>query len=158
MSLAKITQKASEYLFDQVAMSHRFVVRIDSAEYDLGSWSRVSGLRVSWQKHGYRPGNNNDELLVPGNISYDTIKLERAACSDSAVVQRWLVQTSRQHTALSGGIDMVDFAATPVITWELKQFFPISWSIGEFNSKGANPAIESLELAHTGFLDDEAKV
>ncbi|MGX7826375.1 phage tail protein [Actinokineospora sp. 24-640] len=153
----RVSAKVSEYLFDQVAMAHRFIVRIDKDEYNLGTWSRVSGLRVSWGKHTYRPGNSNDELVLLGNISYDTIKLERAACSDSATVQRWLVETSRTPTALCGGIDMVDFANMPVVSWEIKQFFPISWSIGEFNSTGARPAIETLELAHTGFLDNEAK-
>lgn len=155
---ASITTKAAEFLFDQVAMTHRFVVRIDLSKYDLGTWSRVSGLTVSWNKHSYRPGSSNDEQVFPGNISYTTIKLERAACSSSAVVQDWLRETSRCHVPLSGAIHMVDFAGLPVITWDLKQFFPISWSIGEFNSTGAKPAVEVLELAHTGFLHDETRI
>jgi hypothetical protein len=51
---------------------------------------------------------------------------------------------------------MLDYLGLPVITWELKQFFPISWAIADFDSTAGKPAIETLELAHTGFLNDEA--
>jgi phage tail-like protein len=145
-----------EVAFGQVAMTHRFVVRVDMSRYDLGSWTKVSGLKVSWSKHVYRPGNNNDELVFPGNISYETVKLARAACSDSATVQDWLSTTSRHAKLLSGGISMLDHMGMPVITWNLRQFFPISWAVSDFDSSGARPAIETLELAHTGFLDDES--
>lgn len=156
--LGELNAKASEYLFDQVAMTHRFVVQIDMAEYDLGTWTRVTGLSVSWSRHSYRPGDNNDELVFPGNVSYQPIRLSRAACSQSAKVQQWLKDTSRSHTPISGGIHMLDYVGVPVITWELKQFFPISWAISDFDSTTGKPAIETLELTHTGFLNDEAGV
>lgn len=155
MGLAKLNTRLSEFLFDQVSMTHRFVVRIDKTKYDLGTWTKVTGLQVSWSKHVYRYGESNDELLFPGNASYPSIKLSRAACSDSATVQSWLRDTSGRHQPLSGGLYMLDYLGAPVITWELKQFFPIAWSISDFDSTSAKPMIETLELAHTGFLDDE---
>ena len=140
--------------FGQVGMSHRFLVRIDRGAYDLGTWSKVSGLSVSWAKISYRPGENNDEVVVPGNVSYPNIKLSRAACSDSATVQKWLATTSVRHEVLGCAIHMIDFLNMPVVSWELRQFFPISWSVTDFDSSGARAAIETLELAHTGFLQD----
>lgn len=145
-------------LLDQPAMTHRFVVQIDMSDYNLGSWSRVSGLGVTWSKSVYRAGENNNDVLVPGNTSYQNIKLERAACADSATVQQWLRETSRDRTLLSGAVYMLDFLGATVISWELKEFFPIGWSIGEFNSSGAKPALETLELAHSGFLGDEGRL
>jgi phage tail-like protein len=156
VGLGQLNTKLSEFLFDQVAMTHRFVVQIDMEEYNLGSWSRVTGLQVSWSRHSYRPGDNNDDLIFPGNISYTPIKLSRAASSQSATVQEWLRKNSRDPTPLTGGIHMLDYLGMPVITWVLKQFFPVSWSISDFDSTTGKPAIETLELAHTGFLDDEA--
>lgn len=153
---ASLAAKAAEMLFDQVGMSHRFVVQIDDGRYDLGSWTRAGGLAVSWAKCEYRPGENNDGVIFPGNATYGNIKLARAACSDSATVQRWLAETAKAHRPLSGAISMVDFAGMPVVQWELKEFFPVSWSIGEFAADGAKPLVESLELAHSGFLADEA--
>lgn len=156
--MAQMLNAAAEFAFNQVGMTHRFVVRIDRTSFDLGTWSKAAGLTVSWAKCDYRPGENNDLVLIPGNVSYSNIKLARAACSDSATVQKWLANTSKQHEPLSGAIYMIDFVGIPVITWELKQFFPISWSIDEFSSTAAKPALETLELAHSGFLHDEARL
>ena len=94
--------------------------------------------------------------MLPGNVTYQPIKLSRAACSDSANVQKWLRDTSRSYTPYSGAVHMLDYLGMQVVTWELKQFFPISWSISDFDSAAARPAIETLDLAHTGFLHDEA--
>lgn len=156
MGAKQLNAKLSEFLFDQTAMSHRFVVQIDMSDYDLGTWSKVVGLTVTWPKYKYRAGDNNDELVMPGNAEYATIKLSRAASSSSATVQEWLRTTSREHELLSGGIHMVDYLGMTVITWELKQFFPVGWSISDFDSASGRPVIETLELAHTGFLNDEA--
>ncbi|WP_410574428.1 phage tail protein [Amycolatopsis sp. cmx-4-61] len=139
-------------------MSHRFVVHIDKSAFDLGSWSRVSGLGVTWAKTTYRPGENNNEFIIPGHRTYSNIKLERAACADSDTVKDWLTQTSKKRELLSGSIQMVDFVGMKVVEWELKQFFPVGWTIGEFNSGGAKPALETLDLAHSGFLNDEGSV
>ena len=150
-------QALTEFLFDQVGMSHRFVVRIDRGRYDLGSWNKVSGLTVNWNRLSYRPGESTHEHVFPGNVSYQTIKLSRAACTDSATVQDWLSTTATHREPLSGGIYMLDFIGFPVITWELKEFFPIGWSISDFDATAGKPAMETLELAHNGFLHGEAK-
>ncbi|OLR92867.1 phage tail protein [Actinokineospora bangkokensis] len=148
--------KAAEFLFGQVSMTHRFVVRIDHGVYDLGTWSKVTGLTVRWEKLVHRAGNDIKEQVVPGAATYETIKLVRAACTDSATVQRWLAVTSRKFTPLSGAVEMLDFTGMTVLSWELKSFFPIGWSISDFDSGSAKPAMETLELAHSGFLHDEA--
>ena len=157
MSATMLPTKAAEFLFGQVSMTHRFVVRIDRGTYDLGTWSKVSGLTVRWDRLTYRSGESNDHLTHPGSINYENIKLVRAACSDSATVQEWLTTTSRRFEPLSGAVHMLDFTGVTVLSWELKRFFPIGWAISDFDSASARPAMETLELAHSGFLHDEAK-
>jgi phage tail-like protein len=152
---AGLPGKAAEFLFGEVGMTHRFLVQIDEGRYDLGDWSRAAGLSVTWGRVEYRAGESNQLWIAPGNTSYTNIKLSRAACSDSQTVQRWLVATSKQNVPLSGAIRMVDFLGITVVEWKLKQFFPIGWSIVDFDASGAKAAVETLELAHTGFLDDE---
>ncbi|WP_101607206.1 phage tail protein [Amycolatopsis sp. BJA-103] len=149
--------KALEMLTGQVSMSHHFVIQIDHGQYDFGRWAKASGLSVSWAKHGYRPGNTNVERFQPGVPSYGTISLSRAACTDSSTVQKWLATIVRRRQLLSGAVYLVDFLGLPMITWKLKEFYPIGWKIGEFDSGGARPVIETLELAHGGFLDDEVR-
>lgn len=139
------------------SLAHHFVVTIDKTEYDLGSWASASGLSVTWAPCEYRAGDAGNALWIhPGNTKYDTIKLSRAACADSAKVQRWLAGTSRGEQQLSGAVQLVDWQGDPLVTWTLKQFFPIGWSIAEFAANGqSRVAMETLQLAHTGFLDDE---
>jgi phage tail-like protein len=146
-----------EALTGQVGMTHRFVVAIDEGPYDLGSWTKVTGLTVKWDKHTYRPGSANAETILPGNVSYSDITLSRAACADSKKVQSWLVATTRTSNRHSGAIHMVDHNGTFTVTWQLKEFFPIGWQITEFDAGAARPALETLTLAHNGFLDDEAR-
>lgn len=154
---AGMASSAAEFLFGQVGMTHRFYVQIDSATYDLGDWNKVSGLQVTWEKVELRTGATNEIWIAPGNAKYQNIKLARAACSDSQKVQTWLKSISRSNQPLSGVIQMVDFMGSSVVEWKLKEFFPIAWSIVDFEASGAKAAIETLDIAHTGFLDDEMK-
>jgi phage tail-like protein len=155
-----------------MGLAHRFVVTIDNSAYNFGSWSRASGLSVSWDVCEYRTGSDGNAVQIqPGFSKYDRIKLTRAACFDSAIVQQWLVETSLACKPLSGAIYMMTtgipggvvdslpgLSGVPMVTWLLREFFPVRWSITDFESAAsANVALETLELAHTGFLNDQSK-
>jgi phage tail-like protein len=144
--------------FLPVGMAHHFRVSIDNPVYDLGTWSRVSGLQVSWNTCEYRVGDKgNQSWIIPGTTKYSNIKLSRAACFDSQTVQTWLAQTSRNPTPLSGAITLVMASGLiPIAEWPLNEFFPIAWSISDFDADQGKAAIETLELTHGGFLFDES--
>jgi phage tail-like protein len=155
-TLGRGGQKAVEMLTGAVSMANQFVVFIDDSDYDLGSWAKVSGLSVRWDFCEYRNSSNpNYVWLSPGIVKYVPIKLTRAACSDSNTVQNWLSATTKKHTPLSGAIQLIDVIGTPVVEWTLKEFFPIAWEIKELDAGTSNVAMETLDLIHTGFLDDE---
>lgn len=144
-------------VLSQVSMSHHFVVAIDNPAYDLGTWARVAGLTVSWTPCEYRVGDKGNQFwILPGNTKYQNIKLSRAACADSQIVQAWLASTSLDPTPHSGAILLMDYGGIPVVHWRLNEFFPIAWSIVDLDADQGKPAIETLELAHTGFLYDES--
>lgn len=139
-----------------VSMNHRFAVAIDPSKYDLGSWASASGLSVRWNLAEYRSGDQgNSYWIYPGRTKYENIKLRRAACSDSATVQKWLQSTSRSAKPFCGSVQLIDWLGFPVVEWRLAEFFPVGWSITEFDASAAKPALETLELAHTGFLSDD---
>jgi phage tail-like protein len=145
-------------LLTQVSMSHRFVVLLDNSTYDLGTWYRVSGLQVKWKPCEYRVGDKGNQFWVlPGNTEYQNIKLSRAACADSQIVQAWLASTSLNPVPHSGVIMLMSYGGIPVVHWRLNEFFPISWSIVDLDADQAKPSIETLELAHSGFLYDESE-
>lgn len=140
-----------------VAMGQFFVVQIDNTTYNLGGWSRATGLSVTWQQLEHREGNlGNYVMYLPGTTKYEPITLSRAAGAQSAVVQRWLAQTSRNPQPLSGTIQLVPpDGGSPLVEWRLSEFFPIAWSIESFDPAASKPAIETLKIAHTGFLSDD---
>jgi phage tail-like protein len=138
-----------------VNMSHHFVVVIDNATYNLGSWSKVTGLKVSWERCEYRVIDPGNQLWVlPGSSKYENIKLSRAACADSEIVKLWLAATTMNPAPTSGAIALVDWIGLPVVQWNMNQCYPVAWSIVDFDADQGKPAIETLELAHGGFLDD----
>jgi phage tail-like protein len=138
-----------------VGMSHHYAVLIDNVKYHFGDWSRASGLSVTWQQLEHREGENgNDVVYLPGATKYEPITLSRAAGPYSRMVQHWLSETSRSPQPQSGTIQLVNFLGLPMVQWRLSEFFPIGWSIESFDAAGAKPAIETLKLAHTGFLED----
>ncbi|MEU9979186.1 phage tail protein [Streptomyces sp. NPDC051014] len=159
MQLGKAVRSASkwgDWAFGSVSMAFNFTVAIDQYDYELGDWASVSGLNVTWQTTEYFSGDTwNHPLLLPGVPKYQKIKLSRAACPDSQVVQQWLTETSLRNEPLSGAVALVNSFGVQTVTWELREFFPAAWGIGEFNAGQGKVALETLELVHTGFLDDD---
>lgn len=138
--------------------SSKFLVVFDDGDYDLGSWSRVSGLNVSWDAVEYRTGDSNQVWTVPGTVKYSKLSLSRATCPDSRLVQRWLAETSKQPKVFSGCIKLLSWSGAPLCEWALKSFVPIGWKIADFETKAATVVVETLDIAHTGFLDDDLKL
>ncbi|NEC23888.1 phage tail protein [Streptomyces parvus] len=151
-----VNTSREQAFLSSVSMAHHFTVAIDRSQYELGAWTSAAGLNVSWHIAEYRAGDSwNHPLIFPGVPQYQRIKLSRAACRDSQVVQEWLTETAMRNEPLTGAISLVDAQGTPTVTWELKEFFPTAWGISEFSAAQGNVAMETLEIVHTGFLDDD---
>jgi phage tail-like protein len=135
--------------------SSKFLVVFDDGEYDLGSWSKVSGLSVGWEVVEYRTGDSNEIWTAPGVRKFAKISLSRATCPDSSLVQAWLAKTSKTPRTYSGCIKLLSWAGVPLCEWKLKSFVPIGWKIADFETKAATVVVESLEIAHGGFLEDD---
>ena len=139
-----------------VGMGHQYTVLIDSVTYHFGSWAKASGLSVNWTPCEYRTGDQGNMVwLAPGLTKYEPIALSRAACAESRIVQYWLSSTAKNPQPLSGTIQLINWLGTALVEWRLNEFFPIGWSIDAFDASGGKPAMETLKLAHTGFLGDE---
>jgi phage tail-like protein len=138
--------------------SSRFVVVFDSGQYDLGSWSRVSGLSVTMEMIPYRTGNSNQVWTVPGLPTYNKISLSRATTIDSSAVHDWLVDTARNPRVYSGCVQLHSALGMPICEWVLKAFMPCGWKIADMESKASTVVMETLDIAHRGFLFDDLKM
>jgi phage tail-like protein len=144
-------------MFNLRGDSSKFLVVIDDGRYDLGSWSRISGLGVTWDPIEVRTGDRSEPWILPGLGKFGKLTLSRATCPDSQVVQGWLSATAKSPEVFSGSIKLMSWMGIPLCEWTIKQFVPIGWKIADFETKAATVVLETLELLHTGFLADDVR-
>ena len=140
-----------------IGLANRFVVSMSGkSEYDLGSWTKAEGLDVAWDIAEYRMGDGgNDRLYFPGNTKYTNVKLIRGVSEETEKVKQWLNKNSWEMEVFAGSIQLYTTAAKKVTEWALRDVMPAKWSITSFDAGASQVAMETLELVHRGFLDDE---
>lgn len=133
------------------APAYQFVVSA-AGTHDLGSWSKVSGLEVTWDVVEYWSGGhaNVSRPYFPANTKYGTVKLSRASSDEVPLVLVWLrdLEATRERPTLT--ITLLDEAGVAVARWQLHQITVRNYAIGGSESKGSDVAIETLVLAHEG--------
>jgi phage tail-like protein len=146
----------------KIGLTNRFVVTMSGkSEYDLGSWTKVDGLDVTWKVAEYRTGDGgNDRLYFPGNTEYSNIKLHRAVSDETKKVRKWLDDNSWKAELFVGKVELFTSLHSdgPIVDWELRDVMPVKWNVGGFDASASAVSIETLELAHRGFLKDEMKL
>jgi phage tail-like protein len=144
----------------QIGLSNRFVVSMSGkSEYDLGSWTKAEGLDVSWDVAEYRMGDGgNDRLYFPGNTKYTNVRLSRGVSEEATKTKAWLDKNSWEMEVFTGFIELYTSGAKAVTQWTLRDVMPSKWSISTFDAGASSVAIETLELVHRGFLEDERKL
>ena len=84
------------------------------------------------------------------------MKLSRGANeTDTGKVQKWLSKTAKNYELGEVKVALRDAHHEEVHSWTLKNAIPVKWGITTFDAGGGSVAIETLELIHNGFLDDE---
>jgi phage tail-like protein len=141
---------------EMLGLVNRFDVTVTGGP-DLGSWSRVEGLDVTFDAAEYRAGDHgNHRWFYPGNTKYTNVKFSRGANKkDTPNVQSWLSEVAKKFKLGEIKVTLRDAHHEAVSDWSLKDAYPIKWSINGFDSGGGTVAIETLEIIHNGFLDDE---
>jgi phage tail-like protein len=130
----------------------RFQVKIDGGT-DLGDWSKCDGLTVEYDVFEYKEGGQNGFThRLPGRVKYQNVKLTRPMNKHSKQVADWIASLKRKVRRQTAEISALDSTGHAIVTWNLDGIFPVRWS-GPSLDIGANQvAMETLELAHNGFL------
>lgn len=145
----------------RLGLAMRFLVEIDGLS--LGQWASCKGLNVTCKPFLLREkGNALYEEVLPGDLAYTPITLERAMdATSSKRVQDWLRSTFESWLDAAGDepyaggtarITLLDGAGDAVLTWSLLGVYPTAWHGPTLSAKDNNVAIETLELTHEGFL------
>jgi phage tail-like protein len=139
---------------EQRAPSYRFEVTVDGQAHDLGSWSNVTGLDVSWDLAEYRSDGaaNVSRTYQPANPKYGTITLSRASSGEIDLVFEWLRLIEESGDTPTMMTTLFDEAGDAVVSWQLENVRPRNFVVGAGNAEGTDTAVETLVIAHEGFV------
>jgi phage tail-like protein len=133
-----------------LGLALHFEVTID--DFDLGAWSKCEGLTVKFDVIDHANAEDDYVHRMPGATSYENIKLTRGVTQVSNSVSVWLSAQRRAPTKGTGAITLMDAARNAVMVWELFGVLPVRWAGPTLDVGASQVAMETLELAHEGFL------
>jgi len=116
-------------------------------------FSEVSGLNVEIEPIEYRDGESKEfsTIKMPGIKKYGPISLKRGSLAkDNTLFKWWNSANLNIADRKTVTISLLNEKHEPVITWKVKNAFPIKIDSGSLNSKTNEVLIETLELAHEG--------
>ena len=116
----------------------------------------VSGLTAEHEIIEYREGASPEysTIKVPGLRKFSNIILKRGSLKADNEFFKWFntagITVERRDIAIS----LLNEEHVPVMSWKVKNAWPIGLKYAEFNAMKSEIFIESLEIAHEGFRVD----
>ncbi|WP_337193135.1 phage tail protein [Deinococcus xianganensis] len=135
----------------QVLSNHRYHVAIDGLEQ--AAFSEVSGLSIETETLDFVEGGVNDRVLrLPVRSKVGNLTLKRGVVAGQQLLQ-WHLNIVQGYLDVRNVTVTVYQTSGAVLTrFELLQAYPVKWSGPQFTGNGDAVAVETLELAHAGFL------
>jgi phage tail-like protein len=130
----------------------RFRVKLDGGP-DLGNWSKCDGLSVEFDIFEYKEGGENTYIhRIPGRAKYQNLKLTRPVNTDSKQVASWIAGMNSRVERSTAEVSALDSEGNAIATWNFAGVYPVRWNGPSLDIGNNQVAMETLELAHNGFL------
>lgn len=117
-------------------------------------FTEVSGLKYEQEVVEFRHGAmlEHGKIKMPGQKKFGNITLKRGVIPLDNEFMDWLNQTKmttpdRRDITIS----LLNEEHAPVMTWKVKNCFPVSVEAPGMKADGNEVAIETIEIAHEGF-------
>ena len=128
-----------------------FTVTVDGES--LGYFSTCDGLGVELVMEQREEGGTNGFVWqLPSRLKYSNVKLSRAVGKDSNLVTQWLIGFADEVARKTACISAMTADGRIVASWSLDGVMPVKWTGPSLNLDSPKVAMETLELAHHGFL------
>jgi phage tail-like protein len=128
-----------------------FVVKID--DESLGAFNSCDGLGCEFVMELREEGGNNGHIWqLPSRMKYSNVKLSRPVTKDSAKITKWFAGMAGGIRRKTATIEARTLQGTVITRWSLVDVVPVRWSGPQLTAESPKVAIETLELAHHGFL------
>ena len=129
-----------------------FVVTASDGQVDLGTWSKVSGLDVTWDLAEYRAGDQAraDRRQIHPYFARGTITLHREAGADTVLVKEWLDRLAQTGERPRGTIELIDITGEVVARWTFLAGYPTKWQVSGPDGTGSKVSLETLVIEYEG--------
>jgi phage tail-like protein len=118
-------------------------------------FTEVTGLTIEHEVIEYREGNSPEynKIKMPGLHKYGNITLKRGVFASDNEYFSWL-NTVKLNTIERRDltINLLNEEHQPVVTWKVKNAWPVKIQAPDLKSDANEAAIESIELAHEGLV------
>lgn len=132
-------------------LTNRFKFTVDGL--NLGLWTKVEGLSVSYKVHEYKEGGQNGYVWkLPDRAEYTNIKFSRIVDSTTTAVAAWVASVQGAMRRQTAQIAVLDSEGSEVAVWNLIDAWPAKWTGPSLDANTSDAAIETLEIVHHGFL------
>jgi len=128
-----------------------FAVSID--DKDLGTFNSCEGLGVEVVLEQREEGGNNGFVWqLPTRLKYSNVKFSRPLGPDTMKVAKWFSSMTGGVTRRTATIVAMSADETVVARWGLADVVPVRWTGPSLNLDSPKVAVETIEIAHHGFL------
>jgi phage tail-like protein len=132
----------------------KFHFRVDWGGTRIG-FSEVTGLTVENEVIEYREGSSPEynKIKMPGLHKFGNITLKRGIFASDNEYFDWL-NTVKLNTIERRDltISLLNENHEPVVSYKVKQGWPVKIQVPDMKSDANEVAIESIELAHEGLV------
>jgi phage tail-like protein len=116
----------------------------------------ISGLSMEVEVVEYRDGGDTGTVRkLPGRLKFPDIVLKRGMTSDNALWDWMQKSATGVHDPRKVTFVLFSPDGTPVRTVVIRNAFPVKWEGPSLDASGSDVAIETLVIAHEGFLEPE---
>jgi phage tail-like protein len=135
----------------EAAVTVCFSVVIDTI--DLGAFTTCEGLGLEVVLEQREEGGNNGFVWqLPTRIKFSNVKLSRAVGPDTAKIAKWFAGMTSGVQRSTAVITARSADDQPVAHWNLAGVVPVRWTGPSFSLESPKVAMETIEIAHHGFL------
>ena len=116
-------------------------------------FTEVSGLNIENKLIEYRDGASPEysKIKMPGMREFSNITLKRGVFAGDNEFYAWLNTISLNTVERRDvTIKLLNENHDPVVTWKIKNAFPVKIQSTDLKADGSEVAIEQLDLAHEG--------
>jgi phage tail-like protein len=132
----------------------KFHFKVEWGGTNIG-FSEVSGLNVENKVIEYRDGASPEysKIKMPGMREFGNITFKRGVFSNDNEFYNWFDTISLNTVERRDiTINLLNENHEPVVTWKVKNAFPLKIQSTDLKADGNEVAIEQLDIAHEGLV------